>query len=204
MLVAKTGAQPQWSSSRPVAPVLDPKLLAAELSGRNLICGKLVPARAGASFAVVNPATGEHIGEAASSDAADVSDAVAAGVEAQARWAKVPARDRGKLLPECGRALSTHVEELGRLVALETGKALRTESRVEASVVADMFTFYGGLASELKGESLPLRPEVLALTVREPLGVVAAIIPWNAPMMLMAIKPRSNRCWSTSRTRRPS
>lgn len=188
MLVAKPGVQPQSSSSRPVAPVLDPQSLATELSRRNLIRGNLVPARAGASFAVVNPATGEQIGEAASSDAADVSDAVAAAVEAQARWAKVPARDRGRLLLECGRALSTHVEELGRLVALETGKALRTESRVEASVVADMFTFYGGLASELKGESLPLRPEVLALTVREPLGVVAAIIPWNAPMMLMAIK----------------
>ncbi len=189
MLAAKTGViHSQPSSDSAVTPILDPKSLAAKLSGTNLIGGKLVHARGGACFPVVNPATGDQIGEAAASSAEDVADAVDAAVEAQARWAKVPARERGKFLLECSHALSAHVEELGRLVALETGKALRTESRPEASVVADMFTFYGGLASELKGESLPLRPDVLALTVREPVGVVGAIIPWNAPMMLMAIK----------------
>ena len=73
-------------------------------------------------------------------------------------------------------------------MALETGKALRTESRVEASVLADVFNFYGGLGSELKGETVPFRPDMLTLTVREPLGVVGAIIPWNVPMMLMALK----------------
>lgn len=184
MLMTKPGAE----ADRAAALVLDPKSLAFTLSRANLIAGKLVPARSGASFAVANPATGEQVGEAASSNANDVADAVDAAVEAQVRWAKMAARERGKLLLECGRALSAHVEELGRLVALETGKALRTESRVEASVLADMFTFFGGLGSELKGESLPIRPDVLALTVREPLGVVGAIIPWNAPMMLMAIK----------------
>jgi aldehyde dehydrogenase (NAD+) len=71
---------------------------------------------------------------------------------------------------------------------LETGKALRTESRVEASVLADVFEFYGGLGSELKGETVPFRPDMLTLTLREPLGVVGAIIPWNVPMMLMALK----------------
>jgi acyl-CoA reductase-like NAD-dependent aldehyde dehydrogenase len=80
------------------------------------------------------------------------------------------------------------VEELGRLVALETGKALRTESRVEASVVADALQFYGGLGSELKGETVPFHPDMLTLTQREPIGVVGVIIPWNAPMMLMALK----------------
>lgn len=83
---------------------------------------------------------------------------------------------------------SQHTEELARLVALETGKALRTESRVEASVLADVFNFYGGLGSELKGETVPFRPDMLTVTVREPLGVVGAVIPWNVPMMLMALK----------------
>ena len=99
-----------------------------------------------------------------------------------------PPRERGKLIAECGRLLGDHVEELGRLVALETGKALRTESRVEASVVADIFTFFGGLGGELKGETLPFKPDMLGLTIREPIGVVGAIIPWNVPMMLMALK----------------
>lgn len=178
----------QKDAPLPLQSCLDPFRLATALSGKNLINGMLIPARSGKTFPVVNPATGESIGEAADCASADVADAVAAAVTAQVAWAKVAARDRGRLLLECSRSLSAHVEELGRLVALETGKALRTESRPEASVVADMFTFYGGLASELKGESLPLRHDVVALTVREPVGVVGAIIPWNAPMMLMAIK----------------
>ncbi len=76
----------------------------------------------------------------------------------------------------------------GRLIALETGKALRTESRVEANTVADILEFFGGLGGELKGESVPFAPNVLSVTVREPLGVVGAIIPWNVPMLLMALK----------------
>ena len=59
---------------------------------------------------------------------------------------------------------------------------------VEANVVADVFEFFGGLGSELKGESVPFAPDVLSVTVREPLGVVGAIIPWNVPMLLMALK----------------
>ena len=61
-------------------------------------------------------------------------------------------------MAKCGEIISQHADELGRLIALETGKALRTESRVEANVVADIFTFYGGLGSELKGESVPFAP----------------------------------------------
>src|SRR6516225_6753784 len=169
-------------------PELDPRVLAGELSGKLLIGGALVPARRGGTFPNVNPATGAVIGQAAEGDAADVDAAVSAAVHAQKAWAKLPARERGKLIVECGRVLNEHVEELGRLVALETGKALRTESRIEASILADVFTFFGGLGSELKGETVPFRPDMLTLTVREPLGVVGAIIPWNVPMMLMALK----------------
>jgi acyl-CoA reductase-like NAD-dependent aldehyde dehydrogenase len=162
----------------------DPFALAGEL----LIDSAMVPARGGRTFPNVNPATGAVIGEAALGEAADVDAAVQAASRAQKAWAKVPARERGKLVTECGRLLNGHVEELARLVALETGKALRTESRIEASVLADVFVFFGGLGSELKGETVPFRPDVLTMTIREPLGVVGAIIPWNVPMMLMALK----------------
>ncbi len=100
----------------------------------------------------------------------------------------MPARKRGALVAQCAALLNEHKEELARLIALETGKALRTESRVEAGVVADIFEFYGGLGGELKGETVPFAPDVLSVTVREPLGVVGAIIPWNVPMLLMALK----------------
>ncbi len=101
---------------------------------------------------------------------------------------QIPARKRGALVAQCATLIRDHVEELARLIALETGKALRTESRVEANNVADILEFFGGLGGELKGESVPFAPNVLSVTVREPLGVVGAIIPWNVPMLLMALK----------------
>lgn len=170
------------------APLLDPQALAKQLSGKMLIEGALTPALAGKTFPVVNPATGKPIAEAALGEKADVDAAVASAAKAQIGWAKLTARQRGKAVAECGKLLSEHVEELGRLIALETGKALRTESRVEANVLSDAFVFYGGLGSELKGESVPFDNDMLTVTVREPIGVVGAIIPWNVPMMLMALK----------------
>ena len=170
------------------APCLDEHAVAQALSGHHFIGGRLVPARSGKTFAVVNPATGQEVGQAAEGDSADVDAAVADADRAQKEWARMPARKRGALVAQCAAVLREHTEELARLIALETGKALRTESRVEAQVVADIFEFYGGLGSELKGETVPFAPNVLSVTVREPLGVVGAIIPWNVPMLLMALK----------------
>ena len=169
-------------------PLEDPFSLAEALAGHHLIDGQLTRSYSGDSFAVINPATGRTISSAAAGDADDVDRAVASAKTAQRAWAKRSARERGKLVAECGRRLAAHVEELGRLTALETGKALRTESRVEASVLADVFVYYGGIASELGGETVPFNPDMLTLTVREPIGVVGAIIPWNAPLLLMALK----------------
>lgn len=172
----------------PEAPNLDPHALAKAISGFHFIGGRYTPSQSGRRFDVVNPATGEAVAEAADGDAADVEAAVTDAARAQKEWAKVPARKRGALVYQAANLIREHVEELARLVALETGKALRTESRVEANNVADIFEFFGGLGGELKGETVPFGPEVLNITVREPLGVVGAIIPWNIPMMLMALK----------------
>jgi acyl-CoA reductase-like NAD-dependent aldehyde dehydrogenase len=169
-------------------PILDPKALAKHLEGKQLIDGKLVASNSGETFPVNSPATGALVANAAAGNAADVDAAVKSAAAAQVLWAKVPARQRGKLITECARLLDEHKEELSRLVALETGKALRTESRVEAGVLADALNFYGGLGSELKGETVPFNPDMLTMTLREPIGVVGAIIPWNVPMMLMALK----------------
>ncbi len=176
------------SSSNIIQPNTDPWTLAKELSGKHLIDGEMVAAASGKTFEIRFPATLETVGEAAYGEAADVDKAVAAAKSAQTDWAKKSARERGKLVAECGRVLQNHADELGRLIALETGKALRTESRVEASVLADAFVFYGGLGSELKGETVPFNPQMLTVTLREPIGVVGAIVPWNVPMMLMAYK----------------
>ena len=166
----------------------NPFELAKALSGFHYINGDLVPSVSGKNFPVKNPATMIEIGAAAEGDADDVEKAVQAAKKAQRAWAKTPARERGKLIMKCGEILAAHAGELGKLVALESGKALRTESAVEASILADSFTYFGGLASELKGETIPYRPNVMTMTLREPVGVVGAIIPWNVPMYLMALK----------------
>jgi len=167
---------------------LTPEALAAELAGHHLIDGQLLPGLSNGTFDVINPANGKVIARAAKGDAADVDRAVASAKAAQEAWGAMNARDRGRLVTECGRRLQDHVEELARLMTLETGKAIRTECRVECGVLADVFTFYGGLAPELKGESVPFSQDSLTVTIREPIGVVGAIIPWNVPLLLMALK----------------
>ena len=138
------------------------------------------------SFAVLNPATSKVIGHAAAGSR-DIDIAVSSALVAQRHGPENP-QENGVVVAQCGQLLEKHVEELGRLVALESGKALRTESRVEASILADTFVYFGGLASELKGETIPYSPTALTMTLREPVGVVGAIIPWNVPMYLMALK----------------
>ena len=88
----------------------------------------------------------------------------------------------------CIREAVARAEEMARTISLETGNALRTQARGEAKLTADIFRYFGGLGSELKGETIPLGENVLSYTRREPLGVVGAIIPWNAPVMLGALK----------------
>ncbi|HAN32523.1 MAG TPA: aldehyde dehydrogenase, partial [Myxococcales bacterium] len=169
-----------------LTPTLDPHQLATALGAHHLIDGVLVPGTQ--TFEVYNPATMDVIAQAAAGDAAVVEQAVESARRAQSAWSATKARDRGKAVARCGALLEAHSEELGLLTALETGKALRTESRVEANVLADCFVYFGGLASELTGETIPFSPDVLTFTIREPVGVVGGIIPWNAPLLLMALK----------------
>src|SRR5277367_5672101 len=150
--------------------------------------GALSRTVSGHQFDVRDPATQELICGAADATAEDVEIAVAGARGARPAWASLPARDRGKLLIEGARILSAHAEELALLLTLESGKALRTECRSEAANLADVLQFFGGLASEIKGETVPVGPGVLAYTKREPVGVVAAVLPWNIPLMLMAVK----------------
>ena len=161
---------------------------AQRLAGQILVNGKLAGTNFGRRFELRDPATQDVICAVAEADASDVEHTVAVARAVQPGWAKLPARERGKLLIEGSRVLAEHSDELAALLALESGKALRTECRPEAFNFADALQFFGGLASEIKGETVPLRQGVLSYTQREALGVVAAVLPWNIPLMLMAIK----------------
>jgi len=157
-------------------------------TARMLIGGTWRDAEGGGTIKVENPANRQTIGEVPEGGAADVDLAVVAATKAFPTWSRVPARDRGRMLTRIADAVEARSEELARLIALETGNAIRTQARPEAKSAAEMIRYFGGLASELKGETLPLSETVLSYTRREPIGVVAAIIPWNAPLILAAVK----------------
>ncbi len=158
------------------------------LQGKICVDGKLQLARSSASFPVLNPAQGKVFASMPDCQDEDVDNAVISAQKAQAKWKKVPARERGALLHQAAQLLDEHKEELAHLITFETGKAIRTESRVETQAFTDILKFYAGLGSELKGETIPFHPNMLTFTLRQPVGVVAGIIPWNVPLMLMALK----------------
>ncbi len=159
-----------------------------QLASRVLIDGQLVRTSKGTSYSVRNPATGLEIAQVAQADASDVDVAVKSAVHAQASWACLAVRERAKLLLQAAGEVARFDQELATIMCLETGKALRTECRPEAANVADMLSFFAGLAPEIKGETVPVSPGVLAYTKREPVGVVAAVLPWNVPLLLFAVK----------------
>jgi betaine-aldehyde dehydrogenase len=153
-----------------------------------LINGAWVAAQSGDTLAVENPATRQPIANVPRGRAADVEAAVAAAHGAFPAWSRVPPRDRGRILLRIADALDSRAEEIGRQIAQETGNALRTQARPEAQGLAQFFRYFGGLAGEAKGTVIPLNEDLLSYTRREPIGVVGAIIPWNAPASLAALK----------------
>src|SRR5512133_173679 len=153
-----------------------------------LIDGSWVHSTSGKEISVQSPANRQIIANIPRGGADDVDRAVQAARKAFAGWSRVVPRERGRMLQKIADAVEAQVEELARIVAEETGNAIRTQARPEAKGAADILRYFGGLASELKGETIPLGEHVLSYTRREPIGVVGAIIPWNAPVILAALK----------------
>lgn len=159
-----------------------------KLENKCLIDGKLCSSKSKENFPVISSATNETIGYAPECNAQDINLAIESSIKAQKLWKKIHSKERGKLLRLCALELEKYNDELSYILTLETSKAIRTESRLEANNYTDIFHFYAGLGSEIKGETIPLNSNMLTYTIREPLGVVAGIIPWNVPLLLMALK----------------
>lgn len=156
---------------------------------RNFIGGKWLPSSAGESVPNINPAdSGEVIGLAPLSTEAEARDAVDAAKEAAPGWRNMPAPARGEILLTASRILKERADELARMITLEEGKAIG-ESRQEAAKAARVFEYMAGAGRRLGGVTLPSAfPKNLAYTLREPLGVVALITPWNFPVSVPAWK----------------
>ena len=147
------------------------------------------PSAAGRTMPVVNPATEEVIAEVASAERADVDAAVAAARAAlSGPWAALSARERGRLVRRLGDRLLERADEVARLETLHNGKPISESRQIEIPAAAECFEYYAGWADKVMGETIPVKGNHLTYTLREPLGVVAAIVPWNFPLLLAAWK----------------
>ncbi|MEK6207190.1 MAG: aldehyde dehydrogenase family protein [Chloroflexota bacterium] len=159
------------------------------LRERMLIGGEWVDSADGRTFDVETPARrGSVIAQVPRAGSEDVDRAVKAAAAAFPSWRSVAPRDRGRILARIADDVEAATEDLARTLAAETGNAIRTQARPEAKTVADVFRYFGGLGGELKGETVPLGETMFSYTRREPFGVVAAIVPWNVPILIAAWK----------------
>lgn len=147
------------------------------------------PASSGKTMDVVNPATEEVIAAVASADADDVNAAVdAARAALNGPWAQMSARARGRLVRRIGERLMERADEVARLETQHNGKPISESRHIEIPAAAECFEYYGGWADKVMGETIPVNGNYLTYTLREPIGVVAAIVPWNFPLLLAAWK----------------
>ncbi len=154
---------------------------------RLLISGEQVAGN-GAALAVENPATEETVAEVGSASPEQVDAATAAAREAIPAWAGMPAAERGEMLHEVATRLRDRTDELARVMTLEGGKPL-IENSDEVGWTAACFDFYAELGRSAAGRVIPpVESSQLALVMKEPVGVVGAIVPWNYPLLLLAWK----------------
>jgi len=155
-----------------------------------LINGDWVDSSDGGTFDSVNPTTGEIWSRIPEATEADVNLAVETAHLAFTKgpWSKLTPTERGKCLRKLGDLLAEKSEGLGRTESIDTGKMLK-ETRWQAKYIADFFHFFAGCADKVNGETLPIdKPDMFVFTKREPLGVVAAVVPWNSQLFLVAVK----------------
>ena len=179
-------------------------------SDRVFLGGALRAPRSDARITVLNPSTGEPLGQIPDGTAADIDDAVAAATDAAEAWAATPARERGAVLSRLAGLLRANVSGFARLDSQDSGRTL-AETRAQATRSAEQLEYCAGAADKLEGRVVPLGSNVFAATVLEPYGVIGALTPWNAPLLQIAqktshalaagntavVKPSPLACFST-------
>ena len=163
----------------------------AELKNYQMyINGEWLAAQSGKTCESINPSDGKPWAVIPEADEADVDVAVKAAHRAftEGPWSTMTATERGKLIHRLGDVLAEHSESLGHCETVDTGKLFK-ETRWQARYISDYFYYYAGLADKVSGETLPIdKPNMWTMTIREPLGVVAAVVPWNSQLFLVAVK----------------
>ena len=154
-----------------------------------LIGGEWRDASDGRTRPVVNPATEEVIAEVAAATPEDVDAAVAAARAAlTGPWGKLSARERGRLVYKLGERLTEQIDEISRLETLHNGKPITESRHIEIPAAAECLQYFAGWADKVHGDTIPVKGNALVYTLREPVGVVAAIVPWNFPLLIAVWK----------------
>ena len=154
----------------------------------NFIDGRHAPAACGEWLDDVDPATGETYARVASSDRRDVDRAVAAALRAFPAWAATPAAERSKLLRRLARLIERDLEKLARAESIDSGKPLSAARTVDIPRAVQNFDFFADAATQFSSEAHPTDEVALNYTLRQPLGPVACISPWNLPLYLLTWK----------------
>jgi phenylacetaldehyde dehydrogenase len=172
---------------------VDPKVEEFLSARRNLLIdGKWVSARSGKTFPVYDPSTGAVMAQVAEADAADVDKAVKAARKAfeQGPWPRMSPSERGRTLWKLADLIEKRTEEFATLESLDNGKPLAVARVADVPLTVDMFRYMAGWATKITGTTIPISfpGEYLSFTLREPVGVVGQIIPWNFPLLMAAWK----------------
>eukprot|EP01037_Dinobryon_pediforme_P024570 gene24570-26402_t len=180
---------------------------------QHFINNRWVAPSSGQSIAVTDPSSGEVFDALARGNAADIDLAVHAARRAYDQtWSRTSAAERGRLLMKLSQKLQAHQEELAQLEARDCGKPFK-QARADAAAIVRYFEFYAGAADKLHGDTIPYQHGYTVLTLREPHGVTAHIVPWNYPLQIFGrcvggalaagntcvVKPAEDACLSLLR-----
>ena len=160
------------------------------IEGKLFINGEFVDSAGETTLESINPANSEVIAKVAEAREADIDKAVQAARRAfeEGSWPKMSATDRGRLLRRIADLIQERRSELACLETMDVGKPIRDSSKVDLPLVVDCFEYFAGMADKVMGETIPVPGKFLNFTLREPVGVVGQIIPWNYPLLMAAWK----------------
>jgi phenylacetaldehyde dehydrogenase len=179
-----------------IAPPQDNVTSFVSRKHKMLINGKWVEAASGKTFATYNPATGEDLAQVAEGDREDIDRAVRAARAAfeTGPWPNLTASERGRLIWKLADLLEENLEEFAQLESLDNGKPLKIARAADVPLAVDLFRYMAGWATKIEGNTIPISvpytpgAKYLVYTLREPVGVVGQIIPWNFPLLMAAWK----------------
>jgi len=156
------------------------------------IDGKWVAAASGKNFPVYNPATGQVMAQVAEGDREDINRAVKAARRAfeDGPWSTMTSSERGRVIWKLADLIEEHLEEFAQIESLDNGKPLAVARVADVPLAIDLFRYMAGWSTKIEGNTIPIsaRGKFLAYTLREPIGVVGQIIPWNFPLIMATLK----------------